>query len=248
MRPWTPRASPRDYQSEYEHASGPARHPTPRQVSAHRLVRGQDSIPVGAGAVWRRGLRPGDVVREHPPSSMAMIAPWAVYCSGGVGRIPEHGDAPVDPRRDRVAVQHVPPAVPPHQRDAWDTFSQVPSKGAPSSPGMPSSPGRSGPWVTRTGARALANEGRRPSEPGLVTASPGTTACVKVTACLENGQEALLGIGVSGATWSGSRPSSASGCARRPWWPARRWWPTRSPGASSWTSWAAARGPGTSSR
>ena len=63
---------------------------------------------------------------------------------------------------------------------------------------MPSSPGRSGPWVTRTGARALANEGRRPSEPGLVTASPGTTACVKVTACLENGQEALLGIGVSG--------------------------------------------------
>lgn len=32
----------------------------------------------------------------------------------------------------------------------------------------------------------------------LRPAKPGTSACVKVTACLENGQEALLRIGVSG--------------------------------------------------
>ena len=32
----------------------------------------------------------------------------------------------------------------------------------------------------------------------LEPASSGSAACVKVTACLENGQEALLGIGVSG--------------------------------------------------
>ena len=32
----------------------------------------------------------------------------------------------------------------------------------------------------------------------LEPASPGSSACVKVTACLENGQEALLSIGVSG--------------------------------------------------
>ncbi len=32
----------------------------------------------------------------------------------------------------------------------------------------------------------------------LESASPGRSACVKVTACLENGQKTLLGIGVSG--------------------------------------------------
>lgn len=132
--------------------TGPGRHPSRRR------------------AVWRRGLPAGDVVREHPLVVDDHDRALGHALQRRVGRIPWQGDAPVGPRRDRVAVQGVPPAVPPLQRDARDTFLQVPSKAASSSSGMPRSPGRSGPWATRTGARALANEGRPPSEPGLVTA------------------------------------------------------------------------------
>ena len=45
----------------------------------------------------------------------------------------------------------------------------------------------------------LINQGARDTWVYLLEpASPGRSACVKVTACLENGQETLLSIGVSG--------------------------------------------------
>jgi CRP/FNR family transcriptional regulator, cyclic AMP receptor protein len=55
------------------------------------------------------------------------------------------------------------------------------------------------PGVRYREGSVLISQGARDMQVNLLEpASPGRSACVKVTACLENGQETLLGIGVSG--------------------------------------------------
>ena len=55
------------------------------------------------------------------------------------------------------------------------------------------------PGVRYREGSVLISQGARDTQVYLLApASPGRSACVKVTACLENGQETLLAIGVSG--------------------------------------------------
>ena len=78
------------------------------------------------------------------------------------------------------------------------------------------------PGIRYRAGTVLINQGARDMQVYLLEpASSGTTACVKVTACLENGQETLLGIGVSGDVFGeqavlGQRARSATVVACSP--------------------------------
>ena len=148
--------------------TGPGRHPCRRR------------------AVWRRGLPAGDVVREHPPVFDDHDRALGHALQRRVGRIPWQGDAPVGPRRDRVAAQRVLPAVPPLQRDARDTFSQVPRRRRRVRPACPvllagPDPGRleqgPGPWRTRV-ARLLNQAWLPRRRVAKMGSGPGLYSCI----------------------------------------------------------------------